>query len=393
MRVLHVGKFFAPFAGGIENFMADLSRACHSMGVAQACLVHRSPGQDDSEGDDPDERFEFLDAFERVPMAAQISYAPFSPGFGRALERMLADFRPDVLHLHLPNTSAFWALRSPRARAIPWVVHWHSDVVGPGLDAKLKLLYPFYRPFEQALLKRADAVIATSPPYLDSSRALGPWHDKCRVIPLGMDPERLDVADCSGELGWRRADRLSVLAVGRLSRYKGFEGLIRAARAVDGIELVIAGSGKQHARMQRLVPDAQRDRLRLVGGVSDGVRNRLLAECDVLCMPSVNRAEAFGLALVEAMAAGKPAIATRVPGSGMGWVVEHERTGWLVEPGDVDELCGVLQALAADRTGLAATGRRARERFDAHFRIDAVAREVVDVYRGVGRRWRVRGFA
>ena len=45
MRVLHIGKFFAPFAGGIENFMLDLLRACSAEGVAQACLVHEAPGQ------------------------------------------------------------------------------------------------------------------------------------------------------------------------------------------------------------------------------------------------------------------------------------------------------------------------------------------------------------
>ena len=127
---------------------------------------------------------------------------------------MLAEFRPDVLHLHLPNTSAFWALKSRRARAIPWVVHWHSDVIGPGLDAKLKLFYPLYRPFEQALLKRADAVIATSPPYLESSRALQPFRDKCRVIPLGLDPARLEPSATATASVWRNDGRLKVLAVG-----------------------------------------------------------------------------------------------------------------------------------------------------------------------------------
>ena len=143
MRVLHIGKFFAPFAGGIENFMLDLLRACSAEGVAQACLVHEAPGQAHAARD---RGFDFLERFERVPTVAQLSYAPVSPGFSRAMERMLGEFRPDVLHLHMPNTSAFWALKSRRARRIPWVVHWHSDVVGPGLDTKLKLLYPFYRP-------------------------------------------------------------------------------------------------------------------------------------------------------------------------------------------------------------------------------------------------------
>lgn len=380
MRVMHVGKFFAPFAGGIENFMLDLVRASSADGVAQACLVHETPGQSNAA---PDEGFGFLDCFERVPTIAQISYAPVSPGFSRAMDRMLAEFKPDVLHLHLPNPSAFWALKSRRARRIPWVLHWHSDAVGPGLDFKLKALYPFYRPFEQALLRRANAVIVTSPPYLESSRALKSWRSKCEVIPLGLDSARLDCAFGSDAIQWCHPGKLRVLAVGRLSRYKGFGTLIRAASAVPDVELVVAGSGEERDRLGQMIPEDSNGRLRLVGSVDDAVRNRLLAECDALCMPSVNRAEAFGLALLEAMAAGKPAIATRVPGSGMGWVVEDERTGWLVEPDDVDALAGLLRRLARDRTSLEQAGKRAQERFDEQFGIEAVAREIACVYKAV----------
>lgn len=383
MRVLHVGKFFAPFAGGIENFMLDLLRTCHVQGVAQACLVHEAPGQRDGGGKD----FEFLDRFERVPTLGQLAYAPVSPGFGRALERTLAEFRPDVLHLHVPNTSAFWALKSRRARAIPWVVHWHSDVVGPGLDAKLKLLYPFYRPFERALLKRADAVIATSPPYLESSRALQPFRAKCRVIPLGLDSVRVEASRDYETAAWGESDRLKVLAVGRLSRYKGFEVLLGAAARVAEVEVVIAGEGQQRGRLERLLRrepgDAVGQRLRLIGSVDDAGRNRLMADCDVFCLPSVNRGEAFGLSLIEAMAAGKPQIATRVPGSGMDWVVEEGRTGWMVAPGEVGELTALLGRLVRQRSILRENGRQARQRFEQRFRIDAVARQVISVYESV----------
>ena len=385
MRVLHVGKFFAPFAGGIENFMLDLLRGCAAEGVAQACLVHEAPGQKGLDG----EHFDFLERFRRVPTLGQLSYAPISPGFGRALERMLDEFRPDILHLHLPNTSAFWALKSRQARAIPTVVHWHSDVVGPGLDAKLKMLYPFYRPLERALLRRADEVIATSPPYLESSRVLQSFRDKCRVIPLGLDPARLEPSGTATATAsvWRKDDRLKVLAVGRLSRYKGFEVLLRAAARVADVEVVIVGEGQERRRLERYLHrefgDEAGQRLRLIGSVDDAGRNRLMAGCDVFCLPSVNRGEAFGLSLVEAMAAGKPQIATRVPGAGMDWVVEEGRTGWMVRSGEAGELAALLARLARQRSILREAGRQARQRFEQRFRIDAVARQIMAVYESV----------
>jgi len=378
MRVLHLGKFFAPFAGGIENFMRDLLPACRRLGVEQACLVHEAAGGSEDAGD----ATAGISEFKRVPMLAQWAYAPISPAYRRALPEIIESFRPDLLHLHLPNTSAFWALLDQRARSLPWVVHWHSDVVGPGLDTKLKLLYPLYRPFERGLLRRAAAIIATSPPYLESSKSLARWRDKCRVIPLGLDPARLARAEPS-ESDWRLPGRLRVLAVGRLTRYKGFDCLIRAAAGLEQIELVIAGEGDQRRRLERVLQRFDAHNVRLIGAVDDGARNRLMAGCDLLCLPSVNRAEAFGLSLVEAMAAGKPQIATRVPGSGMDWVVEEGRTGWMVTPGSADELAAMLRRLSRERLTLRSSGECARERFEQRFAIDAVARQTVELYQSL----------
>jgi rhamnosyl/mannosyltransferase len=379
MRVLHIGKFFAPFAGGIENFMLDLVRAGASRDVEPAALVHESPGDEMPGGVGAEHG---LAALRRVPMLGQFVYAPVAPRFRVELEAMLVDFRPDLLHVHAPNTSAFWLLTSRRARRLPWVVHWHSDVVGPGLDTRLKLLYPGYKPFEHALLRRADAVIATSPPYLDSSRALARWRHKCRLIPLGLDPARVETADADPmDDDWHAGARLRVLALGRLTRYKGMDVLVHAARDVPGVSVNIVGEGAERRRLERLVSDSDRSRIRVLGAVDDPVRNRLLAGCDVLCLPSLNRAEAFGMALLEAMASGKPTIATRVPGSGMDWVVEEGRTGWLVDPGDVDALGRLMQSLISQRSRLVDYGAEARRRFEKRFRIEAVADEIVEVYR------------
>jgi rhamnosyl/mannosyltransferase len=380
MRVLHVGKFFAPFVGGIENSLIDLSRAASEVGVRQAVLVHASPAGLEMDAENP--RFDFLEAFARVPVLGQLAYAPIAPRFRGELEAMLEDFEPELLHVHLPNPSAFWLLSSRHARRLPWVVHWHSDVVGPGLDRRLKLLYPAYRPFEQALLRRASAIIATSPPYLHSSRALSRWRGKCRAIPLGLDVDRVVPVEQDAEQpAWAAGSRLRVLAVGRLTRYKGMQVLARAALDVPGVAVNIVGEGAERRRLERLIPPSEAGRIRVLGSLDDAARNRLLASCDVFCLPSINRAEAFGMALLEAMACGKPTIATRVPGSGMDWVVEEGRTGWLVDPGDADKLGRLLQSLISNRARLADFGAEAKRRFDQRFRIETVADAVLDVYR------------
>jgi rhamnosyl/mannosyltransferase len=183
VRVLHIGKFFPPHPGGIERCVAELCAALKRGGVDVAALVHAEPGSTGSQIHDP--------AGFDVTLATchgQLLYAPVSPGFPALLSRLLRQFQPDLLHIHLPNTSAFFCLLLPAARRVPWIVHWHADIP---LDSKRRLLraaYAAYRPWERAMLRRAGAIIATSAPYRDSSPALAPWSAKTHVIPLGIPP-------------------------------------------------------------------------------------------------------------------------------------------------------------------------------------------------------------
>ncbi len=379
MRVLHLGKYYAPYAGGIENFLVDLVKGTSAMGVANAVLVHQSAGVGSGvDGSLADDHAELLF---RSRSFGQLAYAPVSPGFPLALARMIKRFEPDLLHLHLPNTSAFWALFSPAARRIPWVVHWHSDVVGPGLDKHLALLYPFYRPFEQAVLRRASKIVATSPNYLESSPALAGHRQRCETVSLGLDPARLASASPTNSGPWRNPGHLRLLCVGRLARYKGLAHLVDAVAATDKVELVIVGQGPlQSALARKVQASGAEDRIRLAGSVEDETRNQWLSTCDLLVLPSVNRAEAFGLCLLEAMACGKPVLATSVPGAGMSWVVEHGQTGWLVEPGDSKAMSARLADLQVNRPKMKAAGKLATERFGQRFHIHSVAECIVELY-------------
>ena len=120
----------------------------------------------------------------RAPSYGNLLFAPVSPAFPIYLLRLMANFKPHILHMHLPNISAFWAMVFSRARKIPWIVQWQSDVVFSEIHARLAAAY---RPFEQHLLRKAARIIVATPPYLSSSSALSKWREKCRVIPLGLD--------------------------------------------------------------------------------------------------------------------------------------------------------------------------------------------------------------
>src|SRR5690606_4146956 len=104
---------------------------------------------------------------------------------------------------------------------------------------------------------------------------------------------------------------------------------------------------------------------------------------DCLCLPSIERTEAFGLVLLEAMREGRPCVVTDVPGSGMSWVVRHGETGLVTRSGDVDALRAALVQLRDAETLRTAMGDAGRQRFREHFTIPAIARQFVDLYQDV----------
>ncbi len=383
MRVLHIGKYYPPFAGGMEYFLADLLRALPARGIAAAALVH--DGRPNRRGQRPDPA-DPLPVY-RAPCHGQLLYAPLSPAFPFWLNRAIRAFRPDLLHLHLPNTSAFWALALPAARRLPWILQWQADVVASTIDRRLALAYRLYRPLEQRLLAASRAIIATSPPYLEASAALRPWRERCYVIPLGLEPARIPDPD---PLAQARAATLwdgaafRVLAIGRLSYYKGHDILIRAAAELTDSRVLIVGTGDRWKRLAALIQSLGLDgRVELSGFQPETDLNALLASCDVLCLPSLERTEAFGLVLLEAMRFGKPVVVGDIPGSGAGWVVRQAGHGLLTPPGDPAALAAALRGLQRDPVRRETFGQSGAAALRDRFGIDRVAAAVADLYRQV----------
>ncbi len=383
VKILHIGKYFPPFCGGMETFLRDLAHAQARSGLDVSVLAHNhrfGEGAQEERAEAAGGTLHLLRAATRGTLA----FTPLSPGYRRLLARLIAARGPDLIHIHAPNPNAFWLLTLAAARRIPWVVHWHSDVVASPRDWRLRLGYQGYRPFEQRLLRRARAVAVTSEAYWRSSEPLRPWAGRCRVIPLGMEPARIRAAAAAGDAAWGAG--LRVLAVGRLTYYKGFEYLIRAAAGRPGLSVRIVGEGEQRPLLEREIAAANAgDQVRLMGRRSDPEVAALMAECDLLCLPSVERTEAFGMVLLEAMACAKPCLVTDVAGSGMSWVVKDKITGFVTRAEDAAALRRALAEAKRLKTagGLAEMGERGRERFIQEFAIDRTVERLNALYQDV----------
>lgn len=378
LRILHVGKFFPPYMGGMEVFLADLIEEQRRQGIDAQAMVHGTPLPDDPPW------------VHRVPVQFNLVYAPMAIGFRRALGQAIDRFKPDVLHLHMPNNSALWALTLPGARKVPWVVHWHSDVVASNIKWSVALAYMLYRPFEQALLERTQQIFATSPPYLQASAALRPWLDKCDVVPLGINLrdsaiERQAIAGASSP--WRAETQFKLLSIGRLTYYKGFEILIQAVSTLPGVELLIVGSGELHDSLEELVrsttPAGAPPSTRLLGAVDDEQKHALLAQCDLFCLASRERTEAFGVVLLEAMQHSRPCLVTDLPGSGMPWVVSHAHCGLHVPFEDLDAWRSNIARLQHDLALRHRLGKAGYKALHQYFSISPCERATARHYRGI----------
>ena len=380
MRILHLGKFFPPFSGGVENVMFDLMAAQRKAGHdARAIAHHHRPLAGTSR--DTISGIPVL----RVRTLGSLVYAPVSPSFGFHLRSELRSFVPDVVHVHMPNVSAFWLLL---LRHLPrTVLHWHSDVVPSALDRRLALLYQGYRIFERRILARADAVVATSPQYLEHSAPLREFRAKCHVVPLGLDPQRLNAASADPQAvkALKSGAHRLILSAGRFTYYKGFEHLIRAARDLpQDVRVVISGAGPLLEQCRRLAAElGVADRVSLPGMLPDAELHALLAQCDVFCLPSVERTEAFGLVLLEAAALGRPLVTTDVPGSGMSHANIHGETGLVCQPADSKALASALRTLMDDPQQANIFGNNARQRFQALFTMEAVCDAIVQIYENI----------
>ncbi len=380
MKILHIGKYFPPFSGGMETYLRDLMTVQSRHGLEPSALVHRSEIGLRSRSEN------YVAGGQELPLTraavwARLLFTPISPSFPLLIRRLIREINPDILHLHMPNASVFWLLLMPSARKIPWVIHWQSDVLASRYSLGLKIFYSLYRPLETAILRHSHTVIATSPPYLASSEPLKRFRQKCRVIPLGLNSGNLPIPAAPVEPGKSRPP-LNVLAIGRLTYYKGFEYLIRAVTECTNVRVQLVGTGDEKRRLEKLVADLGLETvIRFHQNVPDSELAQLFYSCDCLCLPSIERTEAFGLVLLEAMYHSRATVISDVPGSGMGWVVDDGVTGLHVPVGDAQALAKTLNHLQANRDTVARLGLAGRKKFDAMFNIEATCSQISEIYR------------
>ena len=366
MHILQIYKDYAPVLGGIENHVRDLGEGLAARGHRVTVLV-TSLGRRTS----VEQPLPGLTVI-KAARALHLASTPLS----LAMPRLARALRPDVVHLHFPyppGDMVYWQM----PERAPLVVTYHSDIV------RQRALLRVYRPLLGLTLRRAARILPTSPNYLASSPFLRRHAARCSVVPLGIDTGRFAVPEPRKAAGFRaRFPGPRLLFVGRLRYYKGLHVLLDAMPALRA-ELLIGGSGPERANLEA---QAQRlglaSRVHFLGDVPDEDLPALFQAADVFVMPAHLRAEALGLAQIEALASGLPCVSTEL-GTGTSYANLHGVTGLVVPPGDAAALAAAISPLLADPALRARFGAAGRQRAAELFSRQRMLNLVEAVYRDV----------
>lgn len=360
MKIAVVVSTFPPYRGGIGNVAYHDALVLAKLGHQVEVFTPNYDGQ--SEGAIPEWRLQC----EEISMDKnkfQIHYLKPLFKFGQGavlwgLSKKLKAGNFDVVHLHYPNftgaQSVWWAKTTKRIKKL--VLHYHMDLVAGGWKGLIfktytKLMMPF-------IIKSADKVIVTSLDYGRQSNIA--WlKDKLIEVPNGVDIERfLPKERDAGLLAKYGLIGKQVIGfVGALDKahyFKGVDKLIKAfyflynAGRQEGdnhnCRLLIVGGGdlkKDYHDLARQLGLA--DKVIFTGFVKDEDLPQHYNLMDVFVLPSIDKSEAFGLVLVEAMACAKPVIASNL--AGVRSVVDDGVNGLLANPGDEQDLANKINYL------------------------------------------------
>ena len=358
-RVLHIGKFYPPYKGGMETHLQQLCRAT-SKELEVEVIVSNTDRHAEID-------YDGAVRIQRIGTLAQVASACLCPSMISAIRRTKAD----VVHLHSPNPTAVLSYLASGHHGRLVVTH-HSDII------RQRLLKFGYEPFLRRLMARADGIICFSPNYLESSATLSQHRAKCRVIPHGIDIEPFEQRDKMRIAAIRQkfGDSL-VVAVGRLVYYKGFDVLIRALRDTNATLLII-GTGPLLRTLQQLAQDTGvSERVHFLGELEEIASYYQAAR--VFAFPSTARSEAFGIVQLESMACGTPVINTQLD-SGVPFVSQHDVSGLTVSPGDSVALTHALNLLFHDDALHQRLSTGAKERVRRHFTTERMANDTLTLY-------------
>lgn len=355
MKIVQISPYFPPHVGGVEYHVKELAeglcRRGHQVSVASSC-GRRSRD------------FDFIS----IP-SVDLFYSP--------IPLRLPSLQADIYHSHIPSPLFAYLLRGAR----PQVVTYHNDVVVPRDVNGFALPGPLAGTLEriasrmvEPILEEAQAIVATTKSYAETSPTLRRHLDKVRIVPNAVNLSLYPRVEEKGRY---------VLYAGRILNYKGVGNLLYAMKEVQqsapDLELVLVGEGYDRPRLERTAASLG-VRAKFTGRLERSMFIDTISRAEVLVLPTQSRLEAFGIVLLEAMACKTPVLAFDTPG-----VNEVARCGGMVFSSRKELRDRILQ-MHEDEPLRKLLGERGRRAVEERYSWSCALDKMESVYRDAAER-------
>jgi phosphatidylinositol alpha-mannosyltransferase len=367
MKIAQITPYEYPFPGGVTEHVFHLDRCFRELGHTVKIIAPVSEDQTDL----PDNVISISSSIVSIPFSGSVSRVTLSPRIYLPVKRLLRKEAFDVVHLHEPLTPLLTLVALRHSKTVT-VGTFHAYREKPHLP------FETVAPLFERLIGKLDARICVSEAAQELVSHYFPGDYV--VIPNGIDMRRFgpQVAPIEKYMDGRP----NILFVGRLEKRKGFRFLMRAypyvVEAFPEARLLIVGAYDRddkdpfvrYARMHNL------HGAKFIGRVSSEELARYYRTCHIFCAPSTGY-ESFGIVLLEAMAAGKPIVATNIPGYRS--VMTDGQEGLMVEPENEHALAeGIIRLLRDPELGWA-MGERGQQTA-AQYDWPIIARQILALY-------------
>jgi phosphatidylinositol alpha-mannosyltransferase len=362
MKVALVSAYDYAHPGGVTEHVRYLAAGLRGRGHEVMIFAPCSASVRDQEAD-------FVRVGRPFPIPTHGSVARITVSFHlmNRIKHYVRDSGFDIIHYH-----------EPLMPVLPVTALRFSKTCNVGTFhafARSNLGYYYGKPLLKRYVRRLHARIAVSNPAREFVEHYFPG--QYRIVPNGIDVERFRQATPLPEF---RDGMINILFVGRLEYRKGLGYLLRAYEQLKplypNLRLIIAGDGPLRRWYGNFLARKQLPDIVMAGYVASDQLPRYYASCDIFCSPATGD-ESFGIVLLEAMAAGRPIVATNI--DGFRGVVTHGREALLVDRKSKRQLAYALETLINGpqiRQDLARAGQQTVQQYDWERVVD----QVQDVY-------------
>tara|TARA_Y100000768_G_scaffold388280_1_gene383261 strand:- start:2343 stop:3467 length:1125 start_codon:yes stop_codon:yes gene_type:complete len=371
LKVLQLGKFYPPHVGGIESVMLDIVEGLNERNITCDILCSNK-------------KFKYLEEINnknkiyRTKTYGILFSTSITPQMIKKLKEIIDQY--DIIHIHLPDPMANLALFFANPKKQKIIVHWHSDIV------KQKILLKFYKPLQTWLLNKADIIICTSKKYAQESPFLHKYRNKCEIVPLCVNVNKFIINDEKiALLKSEYKDKKVIFSLGRLVSYKGFKYLIKAAKYLDeSYNIIIGGNGPLKKDLEDCITKNNLSKkVKLLGRISDKDLASYYQLADIFCLPSISKAEAFGIVQIEAMQFKVPVVASMINGSGIDWVNKNDYSGINVEKRNPKSIALGIKKICSTKKIYDGFSERAYLRYLEKFTKDKMNNSIQAIYKKV----------